>query len=277
MFGRRADLAGAQVPAPVTSMANLLPFGEGRLAHPERLFRPLALDELANLAADGRHHGEQVRVGLPSLVAEELHDPQNVATEQDGKTAGRVQSFACSDEHAGEIRVLDDIGNVGRFTAGPDAAWQPDAGHERARATRGRKVRGLYGGFMPHLDTAQHTRLAVAAPQHAQVPEQALTHGLQELGRGVFDPRRLRQDLGHSMVRQAALLGPLALGAVLHRSEQAAGRTRLVPYDIALTVHDAHLAVGPDHAVFYVVAPVAAERRLHDPGPARPIVRVGQC
>src|SRR2546428_13735379 len=56
VFGRPADLAGAHVPAPVAGMANLLPFGEGRLARPERFFSPLALDELADLAADGRHH-----------------------------------------------------------------------------------------------------------------------------------------------------------------------------------------------------------------------------
>src|SRR5262249_14389982 len=81
VFGRPAHFAGAHVPAPAASMANLLPFGEGRLAHPERVFRSLALDELADLAADSRHHGEQVLIGLPTLVAEELHDPQDVAAE----------------------------------------------------------------------------------------------------------------------------------------------------------------------------------------------------
>src|SRR5262245_40732913 len=81
VFGRPAHLAGAYVPAPVASMANLLPFGEGRLARPERFFSPLALDELPYLAADGRHHVEQVRVGLPDLMTEKLYDPQNVAAE----------------------------------------------------------------------------------------------------------------------------------------------------------------------------------------------------
>src|SRR5262249_36007998 len=90
VFGRPAHLAGAHVPAPAAGMANLLPFSERRLARPERCFSPLALDELADLAADGRHHGEQVRVGLTYLAAEELHDPQDVAAEQDGKSEGRV-------------------------------------------------------------------------------------------------------------------------------------------------------------------------------------------
>ena len=103
VFGRPAHLAGAHVPAPAAGMADLLPFGEGRLARPERFFGPLALDELADLAADGRHHVEQVLVGLPYLVAEELHDPQDVSAEQDGKAEGRVQPFARGDGARGKF------------------------------------------------------------------------------------------------------------------------------------------------------------------------------
>src|SRR5262249_36328213 len=218
-----------QVPAPATSMANLLPFGEGRLAHPERFFRSLALDELADLAADGRHHGEQVLVGLPSLVAEELHDSQDVAAEQDGKAESRVQPFARGDGCAWEIRVMDDIGNVGRRTAGPDAAWQPAPGKKCARTTRGLKVWGRDGLFMPQLDAAQHPRLAVEAPQRAQVPSQALAHGLQDAWRGFWERPRPRQYLCNDVLRHETLLGLLALGDVLHRAEHAVGPTRLVP------------------------------------------------
>ena len=60
----------------------------------QRIFGSLALDELTYLAAYGSHHVEQILIGLPDLVAEELHDPQNFAAEQDGKTEGRVQHFA---------------------------------------------------------------------------------------------------------------------------------------------------------------------------------------
>src|SRR5207247_7625639 len=109
---------------------------------------------------------------------EKLHDPQDVAAEQDGKAEGRVQPFARGDGRASEIRIMDDIRNVGRLTAGPDSAWQSDPRQERARAARGLKMRGLDGLFMPHLDTAEHDPLAVEAPQRAQVQEQALTHGL---------------------------------------------------------------------------------------------------
>ena len=65
------------------------------------------------------------------------------------------------------------------------------------------------------------------------------------------------------MVRQQALLSPLALGDILDRDEHAAGPARLVPPHIALTVDNAHLAVGPDHAVLHVVVR-AAPQRLSD-------------
>src|SRR5262249_1046304 len=100
VFGRPAHFAGAHVPAPATGMANLLPFGEGRLAHPQRFFRSLAFDELADLAADGRHHGEQVLIQLPPLLAEGVDDAQDVAWEENGKAERRVQAFARSDRRA---------------------------------------------------------------------------------------------------------------------------------------------------------------------------------
>src|SRR5712692_964532 len=113
---------------------------------------------------------------------------------------------------------------------------------------------------MPHLDAAEHTCLAVEAPQRAQVPYQALAHGLQDFWRGFWERRRPRQYLCDGVLHHETLLGPLALGDVLHRAEYAAGPTRLVPHDIALTVDESHLAVGPDHAVLHIVAPATPQR-----------------
>ena len=86
--------------------------GELHLCMVQRIFGALALDELTYLAAYGSHHVEQILIGLPDLVAEELHDPQNFAAEQDGKTEGRVQHFARGDGRARKISITDDIGNV---------------------------------------------------------------------------------------------------------------------------------------------------------------------
>ena len=65
------------------------------------------------------------------------------------------------------------------------------------------------------------------------------------------------------MLRHETLLGPLALGDVLHRAEHAAGPARLVPDYIALTVDESHLAIGPDHSVLHIVAPATPKRLRH--------------
>src|SRR5262249_50759897 len=54
----------------------------------------LALDELTDLAADGRQHIEQLLIRLPDLAAEELDHAKEFPPEQDRKANGRVQSFA---------------------------------------------------------------------------------------------------------------------------------------------------------------------------------------
>ena len=71
-------------------------------------------------------------------------------------------------------------------------------------------------------------------------------------------------------------LGPLALSDVLHRAEHEAGPTRVVPQDIALTVDESHLAVGPDHAVLHIIAPATPKRLRHGVDHALLIVGVDQ-
>ena len=55
----------------------------------DRLLRLLAFHELAELAADGGQHLEQVRVGLLDLAAEDLHDAQDVAADHDREGEAR--------------------------------------------------------------------------------------------------------------------------------------------------------------------------------------------
>src|SRR5207237_6658740 len=114
--------------------------GQLRLGLAQGCLGALALDELANLVADGCHRMEQVLVRLPDLLAEELHDPQDVAAEQDGKAESRVQSFACSDERAGEVRVVDDMWNVGGNPAGTDDEEETDVEVVHAGGAGGWKV-----------------------------------------------------------------------------------------------------------------------------------------
>ena len=90
----------------------------------------LALDELADLAADGREHLEQVLIGLLDLAAEGLDDAQDVAADDDREAEGAVQALAGRGPSPREVRVRDDVPDPGRLAARPDAAGQADAGGE---------------------------------------------------------------------------------------------------------------------------------------------------
>ena len=165
-----------------------------------------------------------------------------------------MQPFPRGDGCTQKISILHDIGNERGFTAQPRSPRQPDPGLQRVLAAGGLEVRDLDGFFAPHLYAAQHPRLAVVAPQRAQVPAEAVAHGPKYVGRGFFERGRLREDVCDRMLRHAAMLGPLTLGDVLHGAEHAKEPARPVPHHIALTADEAHLAVGPHHAVFHVVA-----------------------
>src|SRR5260370_6253576 len=78
------------------------------------------------------------------------------------------------------------------------------------------------------------------------------------------------------MLRHAAMLAPLAVGDVLHGAEHAKEPARLVPDHIALTTHEAHLAVGPGNAIFDVVAPATPKRLRHGCRPRLTGCRVEQ-
>jgi len=114
-----------------------------RLDLAQGLLRPLALDALADLAAEGRHQGDQVRVRVPDRLAEHLDDSQDVAAQHDGKATGRVQPGARGEGRAQKARVLDDIRYADGRPAGPDAARQAAPRPKRAHPGGGLKRRGV--------------------------------------------------------------------------------------------------------------------------------------
>src|SRR6185503_239645 len=74
----------------------------------ELVLRALALDELADLAADRGEQLEQVLVRLADLAAEELEHAEHDPAELDREAEGAVQPFARGDRGAREVRVADD-------------------------------------------------------------------------------------------------------------------------------------------------------------------------
>src|SRR5262249_49352760 len=112
---------------------------------PPRLARALAqgllgapaLDELTDLAAEVRHHVEQIPVGLADLTADQIDDAQDLGAEEDRKGEGRVKPFARGDARAGGGRVLGEIRDAHGRAARPRPARQAAPARERARPSRG--------------------------------------------------------------------------------------------------------------------------------------------
>ena len=145
------------------------------------------IDEHANLVADRRQHRQQVRVGGADVAAEELHDAEYFAAEQDRKPEGRVESFARGDRGARKVRVVDDVGNPGRFGAGPDAARKAGAAGKRQGAAGGVELGKAHQRRGPDPGTAQGVSFAVDRPQRTVFPSERLADGLEDLrGRVVY-------------------------------------------------------------------------------------------
>ena len=89
-------------------------------ALPQRFFGALTLNELTNLAADGGQRVELCRLGLPNRAAEELHDTEGLAAEQNREHDGAMQAHPGGDGRAQEIGGLRDITNPGGLGALPD-------------------------------------------------------------------------------------------------------------------------------------------------------------
>ena len=177
-----------------------------RLGETQPVLRALPLDELADLAAESRHHVEKILIGWLYLAAQELDDSQDLAGQQYGKPEGGVQPLASGDGRASEVRVVNNVGNAYGSATGPDAPRQPDASAERAGERRGRELRDGHGFLVPYLDAAQDFLLSIDAPQRAEIPIQKLAHGPKDVWHSLLEGRSLGQRLGDDVLRQEPLV-----------------------------------------------------------------------
>src|SRR5271154_4906085 len=95
--------------------------------------------------------------------------------------------------------------------------------------------------------------------------------------RDAISVRELHLRLTISALTLAELFfRPLARGDVLDNAEHAARLPRLVPHHIALTVDDAHLAIGWQHPVLHVVPRTATQRLRYRSDDLLSIFRVNE-
>ena len=166
-----------------------------------------AIDEHADLAADGRQHREQIGVGRADLAAEELHHAEHFAAQQDREPERRVEAFARRDRRAREIPVLRHVGNPDRLAAGPHPAGQPDAPREGRRAADGVELGKRAGLRRENLGTAQDVVLAIDVPERAVLPVERAADGFEDARHGLGERRGLDERAGHHMLGPEASLG----------------------------------------------------------------------
>ena len=165
----------------------------------ELVLRALALDELADLAADRGEHLEQVLVGLADLAAEELEH-----AEHDRRRAGsairtpRAAPRARRPAARGKLESSVDVSDPGRLAARPHAAGQPDAAREGvARLTASNSGTATDGGCQV---STQRIDLPgrVHGPDRPVVQAQRLADRLQDAGGRLRERGGLGQRAGVS-------------------------------------------------------------------------------
>src|SRR5207237_644083 len=129
-------------------------FQDGRLARftfPQGILRAFALNKLADLAADGDERVQQIRIGGAPLAGEELDNADRFTSHANGEAAAAGQVRFVSTMSPREIRIVLEVFNPRRFTAGPNAAGQTDMRSKaHGPATCGESLQFL-GVSMPNV------------------------------------------------------------------------------------------------------------------------------
>src|SRR5919197_5302209 len=81
-----------------------------------------ALDQLADLAADGREQLQHVVIGGKHVAAEALDDAEDCVSEQDGERKGSVPPLSGGTWGTRKVGILGRIGSPDGLATGPDAA-----------------------------------------------------------------------------------------------------------------------------------------------------------
>ena len=185
---RRADLVahvGQELGLHARCLQRLVP------GHDRSLVGANALDELAHVGADRRHHREQPPVRLLRLVREELEHAEQAASADDRTREGAVQVESGSDPGAGEVVLTVQVGIPLGLYRLPDTARQPFSGCKARRSAKLLEVLAHVLRLRPGAGERQSLRRLVEQPERAQVPVEVLTDRPQDQLRRIVDAPRL--------------------------------------------------------------------------------------
>ncbi len=194
----------------------------------ELVLRAIALDELADLAADRGEQLEQVLVGLAYLAAEELEHSEHDAAELDRESERPVQAFARGDGGAREVRVADDVLDPGGLAAAPHAPRQPDGALERRGAAHGVELGHGDGRRMPGVEAADRGARAVHGPDRPVIEAQRLAERLQD-ARGRLGERRGLGERAGRLVLDVQAADRIGLAGSAHGVAVARVRRDVTP------------------------------------------------
>ena len=252
------------------------PFGDPglqlRVGLHQIMLRPLALDELSNLAADGRHHLEEGLVGLQDPMTEELQDSEHLLAQEDREGHRGVEPHLLPQIAAQDIVLGGYIRNPEWAAAAPDPACHSHVGvkgHFLARLT---ELAQTAARPVPFRDAAEQIRLLVDLPDFAEIPSETFADGLENSGNGHRQVGGLRQDARHGVIDHDAPLRSPAVGDVPDRQED---HPRALPSSVEATGIEQHRPQsrpGKFRIVFEVMqAGVLGQDHLQVPlKPARP-------
>ena len=153
----------------------------------------LPLDEQADLAADRRHHRQQIRRGLADVAAEELQHALDAAPFHDRQGERGMEPDAFGRRGSRKVVVASDVGYPRRLAMLPDASRQADAAREcRRQGGRGELIECESGG-MPGPGAAHELSRPIDLPDGAALPAERVADRLDHARRRLFERRRLRQ------------------------------------------------------------------------------------
>ena len=189
-----------------------------RLRARQRLFCPLALEELPNLAPESRRHLEQVGVGLARLAAEELDDAGDARPAPDRKAERAAHTRGSGVRQPREMRAPQpgDISMPDRAVAGPHTTRETHVPHEGHLPRHPLELAEVHACRAPDLNAPERVALRLHDPEDAGLPAETLGDRAQD-SRPCFRERLgFCQNAGHGVLRRAPLLDQLALADVAH-------------------------------------------------------------
>ncbi len=249
----------------VKTVGRLLHQGaEVRLAFAQGLFDLLALEKLADVAADEVRALHGFALGLVRLQAEEFHDAENFAGGLQGEGQAAVQPGGGG--FAGALEVFRARGirkPVGARHA-QGAAGEGAAGRQRNLLRRVMKEMLDVGTRQgPGGGALEHACLLVRHPQRAADPAEGRANGLDNLRDDFHRRIAFGQQARHRVLHGLPQFDELAAVDVHDGAEQAADLAAGILDRLADRPHPAHFAVGQAVAEFDFELAGVVQCRFH--------------